>query len=416
MELFSTVWQFISSVLIFAVGAFVAMGLRRTFNVTTRRSLTIYAWHTILCITSTLYLFQNGGDAIDYYNSALAGNIEFSVGTNAIRFITVFPASILGLSFLGTSLLYQIVGFIGLLAFDASLRAATAEKTKYVRHLATLIVFLPSVSFWSAAIGKDSLAFMAAGLTLWAALNLKRRTWLMVAAIAIMLLVRPHIAGLTVIALALSMVVNRKIPVIRRFGLGVATLLAAALIIPFAMTYSGLDSGASAVDVNNYIEQRQQYNQEGGSSFDLAAMSRPVQLFTYLFRPLPFEARSIVSLAASLDNTILLLLFIAGGWSILKRNKPTITGNRSFMWLYSLLAWGLLSVTTANLGISIRQKWMFAPMMIFLLISLIGKPRRRPRQAYIPSAYGARHAGPPAWTGPLAASSKKTTNYHTRPI
>jgi len=35
----------------------------------------------------------------------------------------------------------------------------------------------------------------------------------------------------------------------------------------------------------------------------------------------------------------------------------------------------VLAMTTANLGIAIRQKWMFAPMLIFLLISLVGKNR-----------------------------------------
>jgi hypothetical protein len=33
-------------------------------------------------------------------------------------------------------------------------------------------------------------------------------------------------------------------------------------------------------------------------------------------------------------------------------------------------------LTTANLGISVRQKWMFAPMLIFLFISFIGRPRQ----------------------------------------
>ncbi len=397
MELFSTAWQFISSVLVFASGIFVALSLRKRFNATARRSLAIYIWHAIFCIIATLYIAANGGDAINYYQTALNGNVEFSVGTSAINFITVFFTSILGLSFLGTSLAYHIPGFVGLLAFDASLRAATASKAKGVRRLATIIVFLPSISFWSAAIGKDSLSFMAAGLALWAALNLRRRTWLMVAAIAIMLMVRPHVAGMIVIALSGSLIINRKIPLTRRVGLGVATLIAAALIIPFAMTYAGLESGANAQDLNNYIEQRQQTNLGGGSSFDLAAMSPPAQLFTYLFRPLPFEARSVFALAAALDNTILLFLFIAGGWSILKRNKPTIAGNRSFMWLYSLLVWILLAVTTANLGISLRQKWMFAPMMIFLLISLIGKPRRKPNQTPTLPAYMAHQPRRPDW-------------------
>jgi hypothetical protein len=39
------------------------------------------------------------------------------------------------------------------------------------------------------------------------------------------------------------------------------------------------------------------------------------------------------------------------------------------MWLYVLLTWVVLATTTANLGISMRQKWMFTPVLVFLLIS-----------------------------------------------
>src|SRR5690606_24947738 len=75
----------------------------------------------------------------------------------------------------------------------------------------------------------------------------------------------------------------------------------------------------------------------------------------------------------------ILFLFIAGGIKIAKRGKYTVESNRAFLWLYSLLTWVILAMTTANLGISVRQKWMFAPMLIFLFISLLGKPRRQSR-------------------------------------
>jgi hypothetical protein len=45
------------------------------------------------------------------------------------------------------------------------------------------------------------------------------------------------------------------------------------------------------------------------------------------------------------------------------------------MWLYVLITWTVLAVTTANLGISLRQKWMFAPVLMFLLLSRIGRIR-----------------------------------------
>lgn len=403
MDASSPTWQFISAELVMVFGVFVARYAAMAFKTTFRRSLLLYAWHTLFCIIAVRYLMSNGGDAIDYYQHAISRNIEFSAGTAAIGFITILFASVLKLSFFATSLVFQIPGFIGLLAFDASLRAATAGKHRYIRLLAMLIVFLPSMSFWSASIGKDSLSFMATGFALWAALNLRRRVWLMAIAVAVMLMVRPHVAGMIVMALAGSYIIKPKVPLSRRLLLGGAALLASVLIVPYALGYAGVGEDANLADVAAYIQQRQQMDEMGTTSVDLASMSPPMQLFTYLFRPLPFETGSFFGFVSSLDNVVLLLLCVIGVWNIVRRRRPAAAGNRTFMWMYVFLAWSILAVTTPNLGISLRQKWMFAPILIFLLVSLIGKvraatPRRQmleltpPPMARIASAESAHPA------------------------
>lgn len=378
MELVSSPWHVVSALLVFIAGIGVARTAARLFHTPGRRVVLLYAWHTAFCIIYALYTLDNVSDARGYYEAALQGNIIFSFGSAAVESITYFCVVVLGLSFLGTFLFYNIFGFIGLVAFDASLRVATADKSRNVRRLATVIILLPSISFWSSAIGKDSLSFLAVNLALWAALNFKRRSWLMVFAVLIMLLVRPHMAGIMIMALAGSQLIQRKVPLGRRLVFGGLALAASAVMVPLALDYAGVGSQASADDVMTYIEHRQQENIDGGSSVDIASMSLPMQLFTYLFRPLPFEAGSVFALAASADNTILCFLFVTGAWRILKRSRQTLMGNRAFMWLYAMLAWAILASTTANLGISMRQKWMFAPILIYLLISLASQPRRRP--------------------------------------
>jgi hypothetical protein len=197
------------------------------------------------------------------------------------------------------------------------------------------------------------------------------------------LLVRPHIAGMMILALAGSQLIHHKIPLSRRLLLGGVALVAAALIVPFALNYAGVGNPPATGNLVGYIEQRQQENLEGGGAIDLSSMSLPMQLFTYLFRPLPYEATSIFTLAASVDNIILLGLSIAGIWQLLKRRQKELPGNRAFMWFYAMLAWVILGVTTANLGISLRQKWMLAPMLIFLFISLIGRRKKVTQQRKI---------------------------------
>lgn len=376
MEIASSAWGVLSAGLVFMVGTLFSIKIGRVFNISSKRSLTLYLWHTLFSMVYLALVMRTGGDALMYYQSSLGGGADFSLGTAAVRVVTGLLSTVLGLSLLGAFLAYNVFGFIGLLAFDASLTSATSGQRRYVQRLATLVIFLPSVSLWSSAIGKDSLAFMATGLALWSAQSLSRRSWTMTAAIGIMLLVRPHMAALMIAAVALSIILERRLHILQRILIGALAVILAIVMVPVVLNKSGLDDQASMADLAEYVEVRQGYNMDGGGGVDISTMSLPSKLFTYMFRPLPFEARSITTLAASIDNTVLLLLFIVGVWCIVNRRKAADGPNRAFLWIYSLSAWFVLASTTANLGISVRQKWMFAPMLIFLLISVVGKPRK----------------------------------------
>jgi len=375
MDIADSFWGLLSAFLVFLGGLWAAVSVGRRFQLRRGRSMALYIWHTLLCLTYLWYALTYGGDALGYYRRGLEGAGEFNWGTAGIDFLTSVIVQGLGLSLLGAFLFFNIFGTIGLLAFDHCLRAATQDKTRRTRRLANLIIFLPSVSFWSSAIGKDSLSFMAAGLALWAALNLGRRVVVMAAAIAVMLLVRPHMAGLMVSALAVAALLDPKASTGKRLVMGVAAAAVAAAMVPMALNYAGVSEGSGVGGMADYIESRQQHNLEGGSSVDIASMSAPAKLLTYLFRPFIFEARSVFALAAGVENLLLIYLLFAWARAVLRGRKSTLPSNRTFLWAYSLMAWFILAITTANLGIALRQKWMFLPMLIFLFLSVMGRPR-----------------------------------------
>jgi hypothetical protein len=371
-------WSIISAFLVFFFGIFLVARLSVYFKIKSKRSLLIYIWHTLFCFAYLFYAQVFGADAITYYRRVITGQFEFSPGTAAVDVLTSILVQGLGFGLLSCFLFFNILGSVGLIAFDSAMQYATRDKNGFSKRLATIIIFLPSVSFWSSSIGKDAISFLAMGLALWAALQLHRRVKLMVLALFLMLAVRPHIASLMLIALAVSVMFDRNTNIIKRIFLGIFSIAGAAVMIPFALQYAGVSDPSSAEGLMDYVENRQSYNMDGGGGVDIANMSLPMQLFTYMFRPLIFEARSITTLAAALDNLILLYLFIAGTYALLKKKSQNFTENRKFMWVYVILTWIVLAMTTANLGIAMRQKWMFAPMLIFLLISLIGKEKNRP--------------------------------------
>jgi CDP-diglyceride synthetase len=92
---------------------------------------------------------------------------------------------------------------------------------------------------------------------------------------------------------------------------------------------------------------------------------------------LPFEARSIYQFAASLDNVVLLVVFLMGVFRWKNRKYKSESENRLFLILFSVGCWTVLALTTANLGISVRQKWMFLPMIFYLLVSVLGRTKPR---------------------------------------
>jgi hypothetical protein len=375
MELVSTVWHVVSVPIVFFIGLLIVNVFRKTLKTGIKRALTIYIWHTLFSLVYLWYLLNYGGDAFGYYRRATDFDFDFKFGTDAATSLTALFVHGFGQSFLGAFLIFNIFGTIGLLAFDASLRIAIQNKGRNLQYLATLIIFLPSVSFWSSAIGKDALSFMATGLALWAALDLVRRLPLMAFAVVVMLLVRPHMAAIMVLALMGAFLFDSKALYGKKIILVSIAAAVVASLIPFALKYVGAGDVVNVETLIDYIELRQTYNMDGGGGIDIASMSLPMSLFTYLFRPIIFEAKTIFALMASIDNLILLYLFIVAGYSMLTRRIRVSQEGRIFMWLYSMAAWFILSSTSANLGISLRQKWMFVPMLVFLLISVIGRRR-----------------------------------------
>ena len=375
MEIVSSAYHVLSVAAIFIFGSIISAAAGRAFQITAGNSLLLYLWHSGFSVLYCWYVLRFGGDALGYFSGGQDWSGQVGVGSKAVKAISAFLVSGLGFSFLGVFLVFNAFGVIGLLAFWGSLKAATLDKPWRVRWLATLIIFLPSVSFWSSALGKDAISFMATGLALWSSLDLAKRGLLMAIAIGAMFIVRPHMAGIMVMAIAMAAVMDSNASAVKKVLLGMLAAGVAAALVPFALRYAGVGEVVDVESLANYIDKRQSYNTQGGGGVDIASMSLPMQLFTYLFRPVLFEARSVFALAASLDNLILLGLFVFGGIALLRGRKTGLGENRTFMWAYALGAWLILAMTTANLGIALRQKWMFAPMLIFLFISVIGRRR-----------------------------------------
>ena len=374
--MFLEIWQTANPFIIFVLGIVAIVVVSRKFGAQDKRALLLYFWHTTFTFVYYWFTINVGADASVYYAKALRGNVVFEPGTNFIVYLVSILTNYLHLNMMGCFLVFNLIGSLGLIILDSIINPLVRNQQKSLRVIATLVIFLPSISFWSSGIGKDGISFLGAVLALWSALELKKRMGSMSIAILMMFLVRPHIAGIMIIALAVSLFFDKKVNIIMKLVLAFVTIGISAFLIPYALNYAGVNAGNSPDDIASYIESREDVYKNTDSGITLSELSFPMKLFTYMFRPLIFEARSITQIFSALDNLILLYLSIFGGYKIIKTKNLTSLENRKFMWAYAIIAWVILALTSGNLGIAVRQKIMVLPFFLYIFISVMSKNKR----------------------------------------
>ncbi|HHX8566598.1 TPA: hypothetical protein ACVO0N_004557, partial [Vibrio diabolicus] len=292
------VYDLLSCFFVFVSGLMIVSSFRNFVGIKLYRAWVLYIWHSIFCIIYASYILKFGGDAFAYYEKSLSFKLGGYVpngyfGTPAVVKILIPFTNYFSFSFLASCLVFNIFGSIGLVFLDASIKNVVPDSSTKVKQLASLVVFLPSISFWSSGVGKDAISFMSVCLVCWAVMSIKKRFLLLVFSILIMLLVRPHIAGVITIALLFSYFFNKELPLITKVFLISFSFLCISFLIPFSLKYAGIDGGVSVSSVTDYVDHRQTLNSQGGSSIDISSMSFLEQVFSYLYRPLPFDAHNL---------------------------------------------------------------------------------------------------------------------------
>lgn len=361
-----SVWHITSAFIAFLLGIFIIIYIHQIVRLSSKIMFYLYIWHTIICMYYFWYSLNNTADSTLYYLRSLTYENGLDVGTKGIYALASLFSAGLGMSYGGVFLIFNIFGVVGLLFFAAALVETTWFLSRWCKSLALLVLFLPGLSFWSSAIGKDSLSFMGTGLLCWAALDMRRRYLAIIISILVFLLARPHIAGVLLISLFIASTIAMNMSIVKRIGLLAVLMPIVVAGLTFGLQYAGLGGVQSIEDVETYIDRRQGYNMGGGSSIDIASMSVPMRVFSYMFRPLPIEASGLLGLVVSLENTLLILIVFYAVCRAVKAPSVIDRSARMFLLVFSIISLMILANTTANLGIAIRQKWMFSPMLIVM--------------------------------------------------
>jgi hypothetical protein len=329
----------------------------------------LYCYHIILSIFFYFLSFTRTSDAFNYYHRTLENINEnatliFSYGTKFIDYIVYFLIQYLDFSYFNTFLIFSSMSFLGIFLLYQIL-----IQKKFIPNYYTLILFLPGVHFWTSSLGKDSLIFFFLSYTLWALI--KNKLILLGISLLFIFLIRPHIGLMLIIAIIISFMIKSKVQLSVKIFSSFILFLLLFIVLQSVMQYVGINN-LSIENIFEYINQRQQYNLDGGSSIIISEMNILEKYLTFWFRPL-FENLNLNYLMVSFENTIYIFMSL---YIII--NRKYIIWNHTILtiFIYILLVTFILSSTTANFGIIVRQKIMLFPMFYYLFIFVINNKRK----------------------------------------
>lgn len=322
---------------------------------------------------------------VELFRSYREGNFGVPVigppGTIFMRQATGFVYAFTGPTRMGGFLVFAVAGFWGAWLFVRAFAIACPEGN--LRRYAALVLFLPSILFWPASIGKEAWMTLALGVGAFgAALALthhRRGLWYLLLGVVMANVIRPHVAGLLLVGVAVAFLLRRApgraslLAPLAKVG-GILLLgVASVVVVNGAERVLGIDEFNSDA-VTTTLERAEGQTSEGGSAFDsgsentdLSPTRFPSALMGVLFRPFPWEASNSLALAASAEGMLLLTLF-ARHWrsvlgsirSILRTPYVLLCVTYSVLFIYGFSAF-------ANFGVLTRQRVQLFPFILVLI-------------------------------------------------
>jgi hypothetical protein len=357
-------------------------------------SFYLFSWHLIIFIIYMCLeqndIFVNDGSAYFYYPnhqtvpirevSLIAflypGNSFFSEFMNLFR--------ILQFDFISVGMLFQSLGALALIIFaNCTLKLYNnfndssdySKKRSRISLIGYLIFFLPSISYWSATVSKDTLMFFGFSMFILGIYSNKKNY--VKYAILVLAVIRPHLIAFIFLYYLINYVYYyfkarsfsyKKIisffflfPVLIIVSLNLLIYLTNAEdIVPYSFNTLDILIGITRmmeIFMGSYKDSNLAIN--ASNNFEV--------FFLYIFGPLNASLNPMVYIWI-VENLLICLMIISSILNInIGKNSSIKISEKSSLLFISILLILFSSLTINNYGIASRQKWTFILMLVFAL-------------------------------------------------
>ena len=244
---------------------------------------------------------------------------------------------------------------------------------------------MPTLNLWTSCIGKDSIAFACINLIIFALIKIRTRFLLLLFCGVLLGIVRPYI-GFIVFFSSIISFLGRKMGIPLLYKFLIISISIFLLIFFNNINFVFLRFDALDIETLSRVFEFYQEKNIGSTSIDISSYSLPMKIFTYLFRPLFFDAKGLYMLLMSIENTILLTFIL---YSILILIKYRKSYNFEFLPInifvisfFSITTFFYAS-TTSNLGLANRHKIQLIPPLIYLALATTNQLKRKKMKLYI---------------------------------
>ena len=360
--------QIIQPFFIFIITFYLILEISKWFNLNFIDSSKIFIFRSIICLAYIPILYSTNSDAFGYYHSPpLESGVFFSTGL--IKSITYILKDNLHLTFVSCSLIFSFIGSIGSILLFSIIKDLTKNSDKKLKFLAGLIVYFPIFNLWTVCIGKDAITFTCINLIIFSFFNLNSRFLLLIISATFLSLIRTYLGLVLIFGLIISITQKASFPLFYKlFFIGSSSIFLVILINLSSKFFPSL----SLYDISERLTDYGVSTSVGSTAIDLSSSSLPMKIFTYLFRPLFFEARDLFTILMAVENTILLFVVVYPLLISIKNKKFIrfeLNSLQVFLIIFLIGTTIPYSIVTSNLGMAYRHKITLLPALIYLSLS-----------------------------------------------
>lgn len=340
-------------------------------------------YHLFFSLFFTWYILNFGGDSQGYWRFVMEQVVKqgettwfsyFGEGTTFILWLCYIPSQLLGLSYLTGNILFGFLGFIGIryLFILVAIHFPSNHKVLNIPLFPTVFYFL-NLHFWTAGVGKDAICFWGIAWFVFSLQQYKKYWWQVALAFFFVYMARPHVGQALITGAAFALLLGSEIKLEYKIALATLSLGASNYLSSTTLEVLKLDEfSITALGTLADSKIGNLNTSHVGSGIALESYSLPLRLFTYLFRPLFFDAHNIVSFFSSFENLLYLWLSLF----VYKNCSPEAIRDMPLFLKVGIIVF--IPITLAfmsalsNLGIIMRMKNMTMIYYLLFCFYLIG--------------------------------------------